>query len=110
MAKFIRTFLFVVTELLIVFPPSSLPTDTITQFESLRDGNTLVSEDESFEMGFFSPSNNSNRYLGIWYKGIPVKTVVWVANRENPVKDNSSKLSINSEGRLMILSHNKTPV
>ncbi|XP_057749521.1 G-type lectin S-receptor-like serine/threonine-protein kinase At4g27290 isoform X2 [Arachis stenosperma] len=110
MAKFIRTFLFVVTELLIVFPPSSLPTDTITQFESLRDGNTLVSEDESFEMGFFSPSNNSNRYLGIWYKGIPVKTVVWVANRENPVKDNSSKLSINSEGRLIILSHNKTLV
>ncbi|QHO56767.1 G-type lectin S-receptor-like serine/threonine-protein kinase At4g27290 [Arachis hypogaea] len=82
----------------------------MTQFQSLPDGNTLVSEDEIFEMGFFSPGNNSNRYLGIWYKGIPVRTVVWVANRENPIKDNSSKLSINSEGRLVILSHNETLV
>ncbi|MED6111355.1 hypothetical protein PIB30_051606 [Stylosanthes scabra] len=80
------------------------------QFQSLPDGNNLVSEDESFEMGFFSPGNNSNRYLGIWYKGIPVRTVVWVANRENPVRDNSSKFSINSEARLVILSHNETLV
>ncbi|RYR68404.1 hypothetical protein Ahy_A03g014896 [Arachis hypogaea] len=112
MAKFITTFLFLVTQLLIVLflPSSLLATDTMTQFQSLPDGNTLVSEDEIFEMGFFSPGNNSNRYLGIWYKGIPVRTVVWVANRENPIKDNSSKLSINSEGRLVILSHNETLV
>ncbi|XLU48951.1 hypothetical protein S245_043765 [Arachis hypogaea] len=105
MAKFITTFLF-----LLFLPSSLLAIDTMTQFQSLPDGSTLVSEDEIFEMGFFSPGNNSNRYLGIWYKGIPVRTVVWVANRENPIKDSSSKLSINSEGRLVILSHNETLV
>jgi len=65
-------------------------------------------------MGFFSPKTSTNtttkRYLGIWYRSIPVRTVVWVANRENPVKDNSSKLSINTDGKLVILSNNTTLV
>ncbi|XP_076929904.1 putative inactive G-type lectin S-receptor-like serine/threonine-protein kinase SRK [Bidens hawaiensis] len=38
-----------------------------------------------FELGFFKPGGPENRYLGIWYKNISVKTVVWVANRDLPV-------------------------
>ncbi|KAM7498795.1 hypothetical protein LguiA_023209 [Lonicera macranthoides] len=65
-------------------------TDTITAAQSITDGDTIVSSDGSFEMGFFSPGN-SNRYLGIWYKKIPTRTVVWVANRQIPLTHNASE-------------------
>lgn len=112
-AMAILTFPFVIAKLLILLLPSiSSATDTISGSQSLPDGRTLVSKDGSFEMGFFSPSNNNtNRYLGIWYKRIPVRTVVWVANRNNPVKDNSSRLIIDTHGRkLVVLSKNETIV
>uniref|UniRef100_A0A2N9ICC8 Bulb-type lectin domain-containing protein n=1 Tax=Fagus sylvatica TaxID=28930 RepID=A0A2N9ICC8_FAGSY len=72
--------------------------DSITQSQSFSEGMTLVSKDGSFELGFFSPSSSKNRYLGIWYKNIPVQTVVWVANRLNPINDSSSVLMVNSSG------------
>ncbi|XP_061350104.1 G-type lectin S-receptor-like serine/threonine-protein kinase At4g27290 [Gastrolobium bilobum] len=99
----------VVSKLLYFFFHISYASDTITQFQSLPDnGSTLVSKDGTFELGYFNPGSSSNRYVGIWYKNIPVRTVVWVANRDNPIKDNSSKLIINKEGNLVLLSKNKT--
>ncbi|XP_075653984.1 G-type lectin S-receptor-like serine/threonine-protein kinase At4g27290 [Castanea sativa] len=82
--------------------------DSITKPESLREGITLVSKHESYALGFFSPGNSSNRYLGIWYNNIPVKTVVWVANRLNPINDSSGMLMVNSSGSLVLLSQNRT--
>ncbi|KAL5061622.1 hypothetical protein RYX36_023359 [Vicia faba] len=82
--------------------------DTITPSVSLSDGSTLISKDETFELGFFNPGNSSNRYVGIWFKNIPVKTVVWVANRDNPIKDNSSTLIINKQGNLVLLNRNQS--
>ena len=84
--------------------------DSINGLESIKDGNTLVSKGESFELGFFSPGSSKNRYLGIWYKNIPVRTVVWVANRCNPVKDFSGVLKINDTGNLVLLDQNKSVV
>ncbi|XP_020208795.1 G-type lectin S-receptor-like serine/threonine-protein kinase At4g27290 [Cajanus cajan] len=85
--------------------------DTITQLHPLADdGSTLVSMDGTFELGFFSLGLSPNRYVGIWYKNIPVRTVVWVANRDTPIQSNSSKLSINKDGNLVLLSHNNTIV
>ncbi|KAI8011740.1 G-type lectin S-receptor-like serine/threonine-protein kinase [Camellia lanceoleosa] len=49
-------------------------------------------------MGFFSPGSSRNQYLGIWYKNISVRTVVWVANREIPLLDSSSVLTIINPG------------
>ncbi|XP_059664036.1 G-type lectin S-receptor-like serine/threonine-protein kinase At4g27290 [Cornus florida] len=65
--------------------------DTITATQSLTDGQTMVSSDTTFELGFFSPSGtiSRNRYLGIWYKKISDGTVVWVANRDTPLTDTS---------------------
>ena len=93
---------------LFFFNKTSSAADTITQSQSLPDGKTLVSEDGSFESGFFSPGSSTNRYVGIWYKNIPGRTVVWVANRDNPVKDNSSVLRISGEGNLVLLNRNNT--
>ncbi|KAM6585083.1 hypothetical protein CsatB_012085 [Cannabis sativa] len=60
----------------------------ITSSQSLSQGQTLVSPSQVFELGFFSPNNSANQYVGIWYKGISprTKSLVWVANRENPVR------------------------
>ncbi|XP_059661598.1 G-type lectin S-receptor-like serine/threonine-protein kinase At4g27290 isoform X2 [Cornus florida] len=65
--------------------------DTISITQSLTDGQTMVSADRTFELGFFSPSGTTsrNRYLGIWYKRISNGTVVWVANRDTPLIDTS---------------------
>ncbi|GAU51619.1 hypothetical protein TSUD_132320 [Trifolium subterraneum] len=82
--------------------------DTITQSQSLQDGSTLLSKGGIFELGFFNLGNSTNRYVGIWYKNIPVRRVVWVANRDNPVKDNSSKLIISRDGNLALVNQNQT--
>ncbi|KAH9803140.1 Receptor-like serine/threonine-protein kinase SD1-8 [Citrus sinensis] len=88
----VLSFLFVCCKLLVFLSESSFASDTITSSQSLSDGRTLVSKEGSFELGFFSPGSSKNRYVGIWYKNMPVKTVVWVANRINPINDSSGLL------------------
>ncbi|KAK4851784.1 hypothetical protein QYF36_018411 [Acer negundo] len=40
-----------------------------------------------YELGFFIIGNSSNYYVGIWYKQISVRTIVWVANRDLVIVD-----------------------
>ncbi|XP_040362217.1 G-type lectin S-receptor-like serine/threonine-protein kinase RKS1 isoform X2 [Rosa chinensis] len=72
------------------------------------DGDYLVSKESKFELGFFSPGNSSYRYVGIWYSQTRVseKTVVWVANRNNPINDTSGVLTFNRYGELVLYAHN----
>ncbi|KAG6423798.1 hypothetical protein SASPL_114201 [Salvia splendens] len=77
-------------------------TDGMKASQSLRDGEILVSNGGNFELGFFSPGRSKDRYLGIWYKNIPVRTVIWVPNRENPIKDSSGLLVINNTSSLVL--------
>ncbi|PHT50737.1 hypothetical protein CQW23_10484 [Capsicum baccatum] len=86
---------------------SATTTDSITTKQSIIDGETIVSSDGPFELGFFSPSGSSNRYIRIWYKQILryVQTVVWVANREKPLTNTSSvQLKVNAPGILALLN------
>ncbi|KAK6124444.1 hypothetical protein DH2020_041821 [Rehmannia glutinosa] len=41
-------------------------------------------------------------YLGIWYRGITPLTVVWVANRDKPLRGNGAKLFMNPGGNLLL--------
>ncbi|CAN1319166.1 G-type lectin S-receptor-like serine/threonine-protein kinase At4g27290 [Linum perenne] len=51
--------------------------------ESLIDGQTLISADDRFELGFFSPGTSTSRYLAIWYHDAQENdSVIWVANRD----------------------------
>lgn len=69
----------------------------------VRDGGeTIVSAGEKFELGFFSPQGSSFRYVGIWYYRIPVRTVVWVANRDRPISGDTGVLSVGDDGNLRI--------
>ncbi|KAF3450144.1 hypothetical protein FNV43_RR06224 [Rhamnella rubrinervis] len=102
------SFLFSITNLLLLLFTSSATSalDSIGPFQSISDGQTLVSKQGSFRLGFFSPGISKNRYLGIWYNNIPTRTVVWVANRCNPINDSSGLLTINSRGNLVLFGHN----
>ncbi|XVF70435.1 hypothetical protein PTKIN_Ptkin11bG0161500 [Pterospermum kingtungense] len=79
----------------------SFADDIIAPGQSISDGETLVSSSQSFELGFFSPGNSRNRFLGIWYKNIS-GAVVWVANRDSPIADSGGVLTINSDGNLIL--------
>ncbi|KAK4485087.1 hypothetical protein RD792_007695 [Penstemon davidsonii] len=62
----------------------------------------MISYDGSFELGFFSTGNTKNRYVGIWYKKVTVRTVVWVANREIPLTNTSGLLKVMEPGLLVL--------
>ncbi|XP_020890039.1 G-type lectin S-receptor-like serine/threonine-protein kinase At1g61550 [Arabidopsis lyrata subsp. lyrata] len=74
----------------------------ITTESPLSIGQTLSSSNNVYELGFFSPNNSQSLYVGIWFKGIIPRVVVWVANRENPVTDSTANLAIGSNGSLLL--------
>ncbi|KAM3302393.1 G-type lectin S-receptor-like serine/threonine-protein kinase isoform X2 [Capsicum chacoense] len=82
---------------------TSAALDTITTDKSIRDGDTIVSAGGVYELGFFSPGNSKNRYVGIWYKKIAPRTVVWVANRDIPLNDTSGVLTLKPNGILVLV-------
>ncbi|KAH6795739.1 hypothetical protein C2S51_036725 [Perilla frutescens var. frutescens] len=102
----ISIFLIITSSLL-----STYAIDTITTSQAFRDnGDTLISSGGIFELGFFSPNNSENRYVGIWYKKITVKTVVWIANRNNPLTDRSGMLRVIDSGALLLLNATNTTI
>ncbi|XP_062110938.1 G-type lectin S-receptor-like serine/threonine-protein kinase RKS1 [Humulus lupulus] len=96
------------TILVILLPFSScLSLNTITPNQPLKDGDVLISTRNKFALGFFSPKNSHNRYVGIWYYQIPEQTIVWVANRDNPLNDTSGVLAIDSHEGLLLFGKNR---
>jgi hypothetical protein len=77
--------------------------DTITAAKFISDPETITSSGGDFNLGFFSPPNSTFRYIGIWYAEISVSTVIWVANRNNPLKSSSGILTISEDGNLVVL-------
>ncbi|XP_059456160.1 G-type lectin S-receptor-like serine/threonine-protein kinase At4g27290 isoform X1 [Corylus avellana] len=97
------THLFVFYSFLFSLLRISITQDTITPTQSLRDGGTLVSAGQSFQLGFFRPGNSNSRYLGIWYM-ISSEIVAWVANRDAPLSDHSGVLKVTGDGILVLLN------
>ncbi|XP_062087401.1 receptor-like serine/threonine-protein kinase SD1-8 [Humulus lupulus] len=89
---------------LTLFPHStaSSSVDSLSSIHSLSNDQTLVSAGQDFELGFFKPGA-SGWYLGIWYKKLPVKTYVWVANRDAPLANSSATLKFGDHGILVLL-------
>ncbi|CAH1438450.1 unnamed protein product [Lactuca virosa] len=80
----------------------SFAVDSIASNQDIQDGETIVSTGGMYELGFFSPSNSNNRYLGIWFKKISTGRVVWIANREFPIPNKTGTLKINRKGHLLL--------
>jgi len=76
----------------------------ITSTLFLRDLDEITSSNNDFKLGIFNPTNSTNRYVGIWYNtGYDALDVVWVANRDNPLKDSSEVLTASEDGNLQVL-------
>ncbi|KAL7123318.1 hypothetical protein ACP275_01G099000 [Erythranthe tilingii] len=104
MEKTMLAFLLVLSSLLTINPFSDA-VDVINSTHVITDGDTLISSGGTFELGFFSPGNSNNRYVGIWFKNITAFTVVWVANRNNPLTNSSgAALKITEPGVLALVT------
>ncbi|KAK7315614.1 hypothetical protein VNO77_34177 [Canavalia gladiata] len=80
--------------------------NTTTQSSQIiKDPQTLSSNDGNFTLGFINPQNSTNRYVAIWCK--PPHTVVWVANRNQPLKDSSGVVTTSDDGNLVVLNGQK---
>ncbi|CAL9013892.1 unnamed protein product [Prunus brigantina] len=91
----------------------SLAAYTISGNQSLSGDQTIVSAGGVFELGFFKPGKFSNYYIGMWYSKQVVsdeQTIVWVANREQPVADRFSSVLRISDGNLVLFNESKSPV
>ncbi|KAL1832218.1 hypothetical protein ACET3Z_001869 [Daucus carota] len=88
----------------------SFGADSISAYQSLSGDETIVSSDGNFELGFFKPGNFSKYYIGIWFKKVSARTVIWVANRERPITDKySSELQV-VDGNLVLFDETHTEV
>ncbi|XP_029130278.1 G-type lectin S-receptor-like serine/threonine-protein kinase At1g11300 [Cajanus cajan] len=79
--------------------------DSITSSQSMKDPDILSSKDGNFTLGFFTPQNSTNRYVGIWWKS--ESTGIRVANRNQPLKDSSGVVTISEDGNLVVLNGQK---
>ncbi|KAJ6770512.1 hypothetical protein OIU79_021209 [Salix purpurea] len=88
---------------LLLIVETAMAIDTINTTQSIRDGQTLISADGTYVLGYFNPGISKSRYLGIWF-GVSVVTPVWVANREAPLNDSSGVLRLTEKGTLVLLN------
>ncbi|PIM97686.1 Non-specific serine/threonine protein kinase [Handroanthus impetiginosus] len=87
---------------------SCLQTNIISSSSFIKDPDTIASRKNIFKLGFFTPENTINRYLGIFY-AFSNETVVWVANRDTPLQDSSNTVTISEDGNLVLIdSKNQT--
>ncbi|KAG6386935.1 hypothetical protein SASPL_152115 [Salvia splendens] len=104
--KFITYFLFLFGVSIFFSSSFCRASDTISAGQSLFPNQTIISKEGKFELGFFSPGTSTNFYIGIWYKNIPVTTVVWVLNRNHPIPQSlyyNSQLEV-ANGTLLLRS------
>ncbi|CAN6719599.1 unnamed protein product [Malus baccata var. baccata] len=89
----------------------SMASVTISPGQSLSGSQTITSPGGKFELGFFTPGNSRNYYIGIWYKNLANRIVVWVANRQQPVSEPKlSVLELVENGNLTLTSPSKVAI
>ncbi|KAF4384169.1 hypothetical protein F8388_001407 [Cannabis sativa] len=85
---------------------SSKVSNTLNQGSSLSVENAasdvLVSPNGDFSAGFFPVGENAFSFA-IWFTRSSVPTLVWMANRDQPVNGRASKLSLTKDGNLVLL-------
>ncbi|XP_060218576.1 G-type lectin S-receptor-like serine/threonine-protein kinase SD2-2 [Lycium barbarum] len=88
----------------------SIKLESLNKSRVVLSGNTtILSENNTFGMGFFKTHDETKWYLGIWFASIPTPTYVWVANRERPIKNPSlATLEITEDGKLVLKEDSRT--
>ncbi|XP_045802110.1 G-type lectin S-receptor-like serine/threonine-protein kinase At4g27290 [Trifolium pratense] len=95
--------LLVYTFLLFNLIPTFNTLETIVLGQSLKQNETLISKNETFEAGFFNFQQSNFQYFGIWYKDISPKTLIWIANKDSPLQNSSGSLNLTDKGTLVVL-------
>ena len=82
---------------------SSNTLDTLrgTSLSVEKPSDKLVSENGEFSAGFFPVGDNAFCFA-IWLNKSSTPTVVWMANREEPVNGRGSVLSVLADGQLIL--------
>ncbi|KAE8668168.1 hypothetical protein F3Y22_tig00112344pilonHSYRG00114 [Hibiscus syriacus] len=74
------------------------------------EGESLVSPEKKFELGIYTPNgsskSNTRRYLRIRCYGSNSQKVVWVANQDKPLFDDSGVFVVAEDGNLKVLDRN----
>ncbi|KAM3747668.1 hypothetical protein ACB098_05G052200 [Castanea mollissima] len=111
MASKVRNLIPCLLCLLLFVGPSSSLRETLVQGQEVKDGDELVSAQGNFKLGFFTLESNSY-YLGIWYNDNRQRqdNLVWVANRDTPIFNNSGSLTIDGSGNLKISHDGGLPI
>nr|GMC64003.1 receptor-like serine/threonine-protein kinase SD1-8 [Ipomoea batatas] len=95
----------------ILIPRFTIAVDTITPTQPLAQNQTLVSAGGVFQLGFFSPGGNfGGLYVGIWYKEIQDRTIVWVANRDKPITNSTGFLKIGEDGNINLVDGTRNSI
>jgi len=79
----------------------SVVMNTITSSQLIKDSKTISSNDDAFKLGFFSPMNTTNRYVGIWY--LNQSNIIWVANGDKPLQDSSGVITIADDNTNLVV-------
>ncbi|PIN03977.1 Non-specific serine/threonine protein kinase [Handroanthus impetiginosus] len=81
-------------------------TETITSARFISDAKNefLLSSQAIFKLGFFSPLNSSTQYVGIWFNQVPKQTIIWIANRNTPLKNRNGIFKIADDGNIAVFS------
>ncbi|KFK25384.1 hypothetical protein AALP_AA8G106700 [Arabis alpina] len=106
-SSIVTIFFFLISLTIIV----SSTTDTISDNFTISGDKTIISSGGIFKLGFFKPGSSSKYYIGMWYNQLSQPTIVWVANRDTPVKDKNTSVLKISDGNLILLDgKNQTPI
>ncbi|GLT83111.1 hypothetical protein SLE2022_014200 [Rubroshorea leprosula] len=92
-----------------LFPTISISIDSLTATNFVTGNQTLVSAGDVFELGFFNSGDSDNWYVGIWYKNIPTRTYVWIANRDSPLSNSSGVFKVVDQN-IVLLDQNQSQV
>ena len=100
---------FLLLSLAFSFPLSSSASIAISQGTSIavEKPDILISPNGDFSAGFYSVGDNAYCFA-IWFSNS--RTVVWMANRDQPVNGKHSKLSLLKNGNLILTDANKLNV
>ncbi|KAF5468196.1 hypothetical protein F2P56_012370 [Juglans regia] len=107
--------LFILLSLSFSLSLSSSSLDTIHEGTSLsveKSEDILISPDGVFSAGFYSVGDNAYCYA-IWFNKPSrdkIQTIIWMANRDQPVNGRSSKLSLLKTGNLILSDAGKFTV
>ncbi|KAE8125450.1 hypothetical protein FH972_020257 [Carpinus fangiana] len=76
--------------------------DTIRAGQSLNTFETIESANGMYKLGFFSQENSAKYHVGISFRHVSDRNVLWVANREKPFPNSSAVLTLKPDGNLVI--------